>query len=339
MNKIHNHQLTAILFLSGAWSVICIPSLYGNGQMTGTAFACLLQILFCLPMLALHSGTFTNQIQKHKLLGILYILFFLICGANGFAQLWEAAPPQLLPSSGKLTAAVLIALTCFYTSSAGLRATARAAPIVMGLFIISLLVLILGAWKRADLSRISFQTENFLPSIKTYFSLSGELAAVWILTDHIRNHHKFSAVNFYLIAKALFCIFILFFSISAGGRLIHLNGYPFFTLTALSQPLQGQRADALYILVFVMLHIMHTTLQTGIVEHIAEQMYPIAEKWSAPVSLIFMLIPAYFFKSDMLENIIFWSLPVFIFFIPFYLRIRQFLRSIQKKEQTRYEMS
>ncbi|MBR1529359.1 MAG: hypothetical protein IJ642_08680 [Oscillospiraceae bacterium] len=331
MNKIHNHQLTAILFLSGAWSVICIPSLYGNGQILGTAVACLIQILCCLPMLALRTGTFSRQIQKHKSLGIIYILFFLICGANGFSQLWEAAPPQLLPSSGKLTAAVLIALTCFYTSSAGLRATARAAPLVMGIFIISLAVLILGAWNRVDMSRISFQTTNFLPSIRMYISLSGELAAVWILSDSVRNH-KNTAVNSYLIAKAIFCILILFFSITAGGRLMYLNGYPFFTLTALSQPLQGQRADALYILVFVMLHIMHTTLQTGIIEHIAEQIYPIAEKWSAPVSLIFMLIPAYFFKSDILETMIFYSLPVLIFIIPLSLRIRQFMKSIQKKE-------
>jgi len=331
MNKIHNHQLAAILFLSGAWSVICIPSLSGSGQITGTIIACLIQIICCLPMLALRTGTFSNQIKTHKWLGIIYILFFLICGANGFSQLWEAAPPQLLPSSGKLTAAVLIALTCFYTSSAGLRATARAAPIVMGLFLISLTVLILGAWKRVDLSRISFQMTDFLPSIRTYFSLSGELAAVWILSDSVRNH-KNTAVNSYLISKAIFCILILFFSITAGGRLMYLNGYPFFTLTALSQPLQGQRADALYILVFVMLHIMHTTLQTGIIEHIAEQIYPIAEKWSAPVSLIFMLIPAYFFKSDILEDMIFYSLPVLILIIPLSLRIRQFMKSIQKKE-------
>ncbi len=330
MSKIHNHQLTAILFLSGAWSVICIPSLYGNGQLPATAAACLLQILLCLPMLALQQGTFGRTIKNYKIMGMLYIIFFLICGANGFAQLWEAAPPQLLPSSGKLTAAVLIALTCFYTSSAGLRATARAAPIVMGLFILSLIVLILGAWKRADLNRISFQTENFLPGMKIYFSLSGELAAVWVLADQIQNH-KNTAVNLYLIGKACFCLLILFFSITAGGRLIYLNGYPFFTLTALSQPLQGQRADALYILVFVMLHIMHTTLQTGIVEHIAEQMYPIAEKWSAPVSLIFMLILAYFFKSDILETIIFYSLPVLIFLIPLSMRIRQFARSLHKK--------
>ena len=338
MSRLHNHQLTAILFLSGAWSVICIPSLYGNGQMTGTAFACLLQILLCFPMLALRSGTFTNQVQKHKIFGIMYILFFILCGANGFAQLWEATPPQLLPSSGKLTASVLIAFTCFYTSSAGLRATARTAPFVMGLFLISVIILISGAWKRADLSRISFQTSNFFPSVKTYFSLSGELVAVWILCDTVKNH-KITAVNAYLIQKALFCLLILFFGISAGGRLIHLNGYPFFTLTALSQPLQGQRADALYILVFVMLHIMHTTLQTGIVEHIAEEMFPIAEKWSAPVSLIFMLIPAYFFDSSFLENLIFWSLPVLMFLIPLYLRIRQFLQSIQKREQAHYEIS
>jgi len=337
MSRIHNHQLAAILFLSGAWSVICIPSLYGNSQMLSTAAACLIQILLCLPMLALYPGTFSNQIKSNKILGVIYILFFLICGANGFSQLWEAAPPQLLPASGKLTASVLIALTCFYTSSAGLRATARAAPIVMSLFVISVIVLILGAWRRVDLSRISLQTDNFLPGIRTYFSLSGELAAVWILSDTIQNH-KNIAVNSYLIAKALFCILILFFSITAGGRLIHLNGYPFFTLTALSQPLQGQRADALYILVFVMLHIMHTTLQTGIVEHISEQMYPITEKWSAPVSLIFMLILAYFFKSAVLENIIFWALPVLTVIIPLILRTRQFLRNIRKKEHS-YEIS
>lgn len=331
MNKIYNHQLTAILFLSGAWSVICIPTLYGNSQMLASAIACLMQILLCLPMLALKPGTFIHQIQEHKTLGVLYILFFLICGANGFTQLWEAAPPQLLPSSGKLTAAVLIALTCFYTSSAGLRSTARAAPIVMSLFIVSVLVLILGAWKRADLNRITFQTENLLPGIRTYFSLSGDLVAIWVLADSIRNHKNY-AVNSYLIAKALFCILILFFSITAGGRLITLNGYPFFTLTALSQPLQGQRADALYILVFVMLHIMHTTLQTGIIEHIAEHMFPITEKWSAPVSLIFMLIPAYFFDSAFLENVIFWSLPILILIIPLSIRIQQFLQSIRKKE-------
>lgn len=337
MSKIHNHQLTAILFLSGAWSVICIPSLYGNGQIFSTFIACLLQILCCLPMLALRTGTFSKQIQKHKFLGILYILFFLLCGANGFSQLWEAAPPQLLPASGKLTAAVLIALTCFYTSSAGLRTAARAASIVMSLFLFSFIILILGAWNRADLSRISFQTTDFLSGIRTYFSLSGELAAVWILSDHIRNH-KITAVNSYLIAKAIFCILILFFSMTAGGRLIYLNGYPFFTLTALSQPLQGQRADALYILVFVMLHIMHTTLQTGIIGHIAEQIYPIAEKWSAPASLLFMLILAYFFKSAVLENIIFCSLPVLIFFIPLSLRIQQFMQSIHHKKEYSHEI-
>ena len=202
---------------------------------------------------------------------------------------------------------------------------------MMSLFVISLFVLILGAWKRADLNRIAFQTENLSSGIRTYFSLSGELPAVWVLSDSLRKNRK-SSVNSYLIAKALFCILILFFSIATGGRLSTLNGYPFFTLTALSQPLQGQRADALYILVFVMLHILHITLQTGMIEHIAEQMFPIAEKWSAPVSLIFMLIPAYLFSSAFLESVIFWCLPVLIFLIPLGIRIQQFFRSMHKKE-------
>ncbi len=333
MSKIHSHQIFAILILSGAWSVICIPEPHGCGQIWGTVAACLIEMLCCLPMLALRENAFRNLMQSQKWLGLIYMIYFLLCGAHGFSQLWEAAPQQLLPASGKMTAAVLIVLTCIYTSSAGLRAAARCAPLVMSLFLISVLVLILGAWKRIDISRIALQGNGFWPGMKQYFALSGELGAAWILCDRARNGRK-SAVYSYLLAKAIFCILILFLSITAGGRLISLNGYPFFTLTALSQPLQGQRADALYILVFVMLYVMYTTLQSGITESITEMLYPIREKWTAPASLLLMVLLAWSINQTLLTDLIILLLPVLIFVIPLMLRIHEFSAHVRRKEQS-----
>lgn len=332
MNRIRSNQLFCILLLSGAWSVICIPSIYGNGQILGTIAACMLQILFCLPMLALakRQGSFEKIIQSQKWLGLLYIGFFLLWGAQGFIQLWEVAPPQLLPASGKMTAAILIVLTCFYTSSAGLRATVRCAPFIIGLFFISVTVLILGAWKRIDISRISLDRTGFWDGITIYNALSGELMIAWVLLDRVKGRRN-TAINSYLLTKAGFCILILFLSITVGGRLTTLTGYPFFMLTTLSQPLQGQRADALYILVFVMLYIMHITLQTGIVGHLVEILFPSLSKYAAPVSLLFMLLLAWLTDMTVIQSITSVSLPVLAFIVPLLLRMKQFSKTVHKE--------
>lgn len=337
MNKIRSSQLYCILVLTGAWSVICIPSLYGSGQILGTIACCLLQILFCLPMLALakRQGSFEKLIQSHKLLGLLYIIFFLLWGAESFAQLWEVAPQQLLPSSGKIIAGVLIVLTCLYTGSVGLRATARSAPFIIGLFIISIAVLILGAWKRIDISRIAFNRTGFWDSITIYNASSCELMIIWVLLDRVKGRRNI-AVNSYLFTKAGFCVLILFLSITVGGRLTELTGYPFFMLTTLSQPLQGQRADALYILVFVMLYIMHITIQTGIIGHLSEILFPAFSKYTAPASLLIMLVLAWVADINMIQNITSMALPVLAFLVPLLLRMKQFSKAIHK-EQTHHE--
>lgn len=332
MNKIHSNQLFCILLLSGAWSVICIPALSGTGQILGIAAACLMQILFCLPMLALakQQGSFEKMIQSHKILGVCYIAFFLLWGAQGFVQLWDVAPAQLLPTSGKLIAAILITLTCIYTSSCGLRATARAAPFVMGLFFLSIAVLILGAWKRIDLSRIALERTGFWDGVQIYNALSGELVIAFILLDKIKIKRSL-AINSYLLSKAAFCILILFLSITVSGRLTELTDYPFFMLTTLSQPLQGQRADALYILVFVMLYIMHITLQTGVVGHLMEILFPAISRYASPASLFIMLLLAWMTNLPTTQGITSIALPVLAFLVPLLLRTKQFAKSIRKQ--------
>lgn len=292
MNKIHSSQLFAILMLSAAWQVLCIPQARGGAQLIGIAAALGVQLLLSIPMLLLARGGFSfwQTIAGHRWLGILYVLFFLLWGAVGFSRLWEVSAEISLPLSGG-TAAVLMVVTCLYTCSLGLKAMARCAPLMLGVLALSVLVLCIGAYSRVDITRLAPESEGFLQSGISYFCLCGELTAAFVLLDRAKGGQQ-RAVWGYLAGKAAFACLVVFLCICAAGRLAELSGYPFFTLTALSQPLQSQRADALYILVFVMLFVMHITLQTGVISHLLHAMFP-KLRAAAPVSLAVMLLLSY----------------------------------------------
>lgn len=260
MSRMHSGQLFALLLLSGAWSVFCMPSLSDGVQLGGAAAACGLQAFLCTLLLyALRRGFSPMRLaQRHRWIACIYAAYFLLCTVLGFRQLWDAAPAQLLPSSGKLTAVVLIVVTCVYTAGLGQRAVNRAAPLVLGLLLISVVLLIIGAWRRMELCRLS--SDSSLHGILLYCGMSSELGLMWVLAERVQKGRA-AAVYGYLLAKAGLWMLVVFLCITAGGRLMKLPGHPFFTLAALSQPLQGQRADALYILVFVMVFVVYITAQ------------------------------------------------------------------------------
>lgn len=305
MNKINSLQLFAILLLSGAWMLVCTPVLFGPGQIIGAAVVCGIEILLCIPMLM---TDFEAIVGRQKWLGIVYSVYFLLVGAMGFTQVYAAAPKQLFESPGQVTAAILIILTCLYTSTSGLKATARCAPLALGFLLITTVVLLVGAWQRADLNRLNFRSEGFVQGGLSYFSLSGELAAAWVLLGRVKDGGR-RAVNGYLLAKAGFGILLLTLCITAGSRLTKAQDYPFLTLISLSQPLQGQRADALYILAFVMLHVFHMTLMTGVTAHILGMVHP-KLKESAPFALIVMLLLAVLIPEQAAAGTVAVTMPV-----------------------------
>ncbi len=290
MSRIHPSQLFAILMLSAAWSVLCLPEADTSARLIGIVLACGVQLLLSIPMLLLAAQHFSlsQTAARHKWLGFVYILFFLLWGANGFSQLGTVTAEISLPVSGSLTAAVLMTAVCLYTGSQGLRTMARSAPFVLGLLLLSMIVLVIGAYSRIDVTRLAPRTEGFLDGGFSYFCMGGELTAAWVLLDRTDGGRK-RAVWGYLLSKAAFACLVLFLCICAAGRLTVLSDFPFFTLTALSQPLQSQRADALYILVFVMLYVMHITLQTGVISHLLQAMFPKC-RGAAPISLALMLL-------------------------------------------------
>ncbi|MBR3631246.1 MAG: hypothetical protein IKN55_12350 [Oscillospiraceae bacterium] len=306
MNRLDKVQLFALLLLSGVWTVLCTPALDGTGGMLGAVLGCGVQLLLCLPLLRESVPEFSRTIQQHRWLGIVYAAYFTIWGSFGFSQLHDAAPAGLHAWSGG--AVLLILLTCLYTSTAGLRTAGRAAPFLAVLLLLSVAVLTIGAGKRIIPERLFLQTEGIRSGFLSYLAGSGELAAVWLLLGRIRGSGN-PAVLAYLPAKLGLYLLLSCLSIVAGGRLTASQQYPFLTLTALAQPLEGQRADALYLLAFVTLFVMHLTLMTGLAGHCLTLLYPRAER-AVPLLLPVMLLLSRIFPGEGLQMAAACCMPV-----------------------------
>ena len=297
MNRLDKVQLFSLLLLSGVWTVFCTPSLSGTGAMIGAMLGCGAALLLCLPLLQGRSPDPAAVLRQHRWLGYGYAAYFLLWGSYGFSQLHDAAPRELHAWSG--AAAVLILLTCMYTSTAGLRTAGRAAPFLVVLLVLALGVLTLGAWKRIAPERLYLQTDGIREGLLSYLAGSGELAAVWLMLGRVRGDGR-GAVLAYLPARLGVFLLLFCLSILAGGRLTASQDYPFLTLTALAQPLEGQRADALYLLAFVMLFVMHLTLMTGLAGHCLTLLHPRAERF-VPLLLPVMLLLSRLLPADVLQ--------------------------------------
>jgi len=316
MSRIDSRQLFALLFLSSAWNVIGISGIYGTGQILGALLACILGLLLSIPLLMLPEYG-TERIYHRKLLCLLYVLFFVLWGANSLRELNHSAPIQLLNVSGHWKGLVLIFITCLLTSTNGIKATARSAPIILTVMTCSALILIVGAWKRIDLDTLLMESNGFKEGFAS--CMTGELAVAVVL-GHKGNLKK--ALIQYFTAKWILYSVIVFLCLTVGGRLLQNQPYPFFILTSLSQPLQGQRADAFYILVFVMLTILHITLQTSLTAHLLETIFP-KLKGTAPISLMVMLLLAWAIPERVLQFSEHCMIPILVFAVPMGIRLFQ----------------
>ena len=72
-----------------------------------------------------------------------------------------------------------------------------------------------------------------------------------------------------------------------GSRMAHAD-HPFFAIVSVSQPLSTQRADAIYLLVFVMLCVMRITLFTVLAAHLLRLCFP-KLRYTSTVCLLLML--------------------------------------------------
>ena len=188
MNKISSSQLFTLLLGVKMFSLICSVQSSNAEQMAGAALSAAFQILAAIPMIALYRQnkfSLSKEILFGKAGKLLYALYFIIWGAVSFGNLWGVTKSVYFPIDSSLTGTVILAAVSIYAASLGLKSVSRYSTVMLGFIILSVAVMILGAYPKADLS-------NFVPQASASgilkhgirdFCSSGELVMLFILLD------------------------------------------------------------------------------------------------------------------------------------------------------------
>ena len=241
----------AVLAAVPLLDLLLLDRLTGVESLTGLAAGALLQSAILLPFLCRKSPA--PQSRAIRLLLGIYCLtaagFLLYRLAMAFPLLNGVVPKRGV-------SLLLLILVCGYAAKCGLKTLLRLAPAAAVFFLLAGCILLAGRLGNAQLHRISWQLSMPEPTAMLGFT-GAELPALLILSQDGRTARRalLRLTLLKLSAAALLTVLIL-----SAGRMIQTAKLPVFTLAALSQPLQGQRADAVYLFAFVTLCVMAETL-------------------------------------------------------------------------------
>lgn len=265
MNSIKSSQLFALLISIRVFSIICMTDLTDANQMAGAALSVGLQLLAAIPMLLLYrDSSFT--LKKEMLFGkfgkVLYILFFILWGSVSFSTLWEVTKSVYFPINSSFSGAVILAAVCIYTASLGFKAVSRASGFILGLTILSVIMMIVGAYPKAELPNFTPNASysGIIKAAVKDFCRSGELVMMFLLLELVPKGKK-KAVTSFFAAKLVLTELIAVIEITVLGKIINISDFPFFAAGAFSQPMSIQRADSVYMILFTILCVLTVTVQ------------------------------------------------------------------------------
>lgn len=292
MNKIKSSQLFALLISIRMFSVICMTDLTSAAAMAGTAISTAVQLLAAAPMIMLYRNS-SFSLKKEMLFGkfgkLLYILFFILWGAISFSNLWEVTKSVYFPIDSSFSGALILGAVCVYTASLGIKAVFRVSGLLAGLIGISLIIMLVGAYPKANLT-------NFVPDA-TFSSIiraavrdfchSGEIVMLFILCELVPNGKRKSITAFFG-TKLVLTELIAAVEITVLGNITNISDFPFFTAGAFSQPMSIQRADSVYMILFTILCVITVTVQIILCTMLISELLPDL-KYKSLISTLLML--------------------------------------------------
>lgn len=293
MNKIKSSQLFALLISIRVFSIICMTDLTDANQMAGAALSIGLQFLVSIPMLLLYKDT-SFSLKKEMLFGkfgkVLYIIFFVLWGSGSFSTLWEVTKSVYFPINSSFSGAVILAAVCIYAASLGLKAVSRASGFILGFTVLSIIIMIAGAYPKADLSNFipNATFDGIIKSAIKDFCRSGELVMMFVLLELVPKGKK-KAITTFFTAKLVLTELIAAIEITVLGKIINISDFPFFTAGAFSQPLSIQRADSVYMILFTVLCVLTVTVQIILSTLLISELLPDL-KYKSLISALLMLI-------------------------------------------------
>lgn len=290
MNNIRSSQLFSLLLICAAFTFLCQTAAYTMEGIFGAAIAATVGLLLCLPIALLYHRGFSLEryVQHHKLLPLAFIAYLLVRGGVSFVRLQQSTDALSLPIHGKFLAAALIALVCLYTAGLGIRALARSSTLIMGILLLALGVMLLGALPQAKPQNLSMTpTDTIWQGFLRGMYTADEVPLFFLLLDFC-GHKRFQTAISVFVGKFLLMSYLTLLGMAVLGSRMQEASHPFFAVIAVSQPLSTQRADALFLLVFVMLCVIRITLFSVLSAHLLQLVIP-KLKYTGAICLGLML--------------------------------------------------
>ena len=139
---------------------------------------------------------------------------------------------------------------------------------VFGILLVTLVVLLVGAYSNFQLQFVARSEEHTLLKSTLHAAANMDLLPMLFLLLDVAGKRRIAGTVGYLTGSFLLTALLMFLGMGVLGPLMQQAEFPFFMMTTVSQPLRTQRSDALYILVFVMLCVIRITLFTAMSAHL-----------------------------------------------------------------------
>lgn len=299
MSRISRGQFAALLLITDAFALFCLMGRVSLMTVIGFAAATVLQAIMAVPAVKFYKngGTLKNSGKAAELF---YLIYLILWGGLLFVMLWNAAEIIYIPYDNfgivpeKLLISGLIAVTCLYASSPGLKSLSRAGFIAAALGTLCIAIVVISALFGAEWGNLaeSGNINDFFKELSRGFVLSGGLGSFVVLLgftkgDIVKN------MRFYFTGKLILLTAVTTAAVLVAGGIMKITDFPIVTAAQLSQPFSSQRIDSLFLIIFVILAVFAISVQTVSASYLLERVAPSVKRFRSTVILVLMIGAAF----------------------------------------------
>lgn len=286
MNKLSKGQLFSLVFTIGAFFVFSGRCAQNFSELIGDVFSAAMNFLIILAVFFIVKNKTPNIF-----INSLMFLVLLSAGAGGVASFFNAQNSADFGISHKLLCAILLGLAVIYCASTHINAAARSSVIIFALTLFSLILLIVGAAPKFNISRLDL---DFDLNKAVIFGVESSLCTA-ILPVSVAIMLKFlQAKSGKHAAFGTLCSALLSIVLSILSLCINKSGHlTYFELAKSAQPFSVQSGEWIYIVIYGMLGVLCLSVTVNLSAAFLTEIFP-KLKFKTVITALLTFACAYF---------------------------------------------
>lgn len=311
MNRLSGGQFAALLLITDFFPLMCLMGNVSVITAAGFLTGVIVQLLLALPAAYFYKNGGTLK-SLPKPFTWFYLLYIVLWGGLLFVMLWNASRAITIPADNipfipeKLLISGLIAVTCLYASSPGVKPLSRAAVISAALGALCIVIVIISAIPRIRLDYLADLScsEGFFSELSRGFVLSGGLGSFIVLLGYTKGNPVRCAAGYFAGKAVLFTAVPLTASAAAGG-IMKITDFPVIMAAELSQPFSSQRIDSLFLIIFVIMAVFAISVQAVAASFLLSELFPSFTRFRSTFVLAAMIGSAFMLSGIYLYSVVY----------------------------------